>query len=145
MVAATEYKRKPILTLNPLLQRLFLDHDIIFHLLTVLKKFKKILSKVLNTFENIMENGANFQFSIIFSNTRYFQLSVKRHYYGGKLRQVICIWHQLNCLGCLLVKQFRPRSDCSLRSSVIKVQTVCLYTYISQYCQQICAADTLSR
>ena len=32
---------------------LFLDHDIIS-----MKKFKKNLSSVLNTFENIMENGA---------------------------------------------------------------------------------------
>ena len=41
---------------NPLLHRLFLDHDIIFYFKT-LKKFKKNLSKVLNNFEN-MENGA---------------------------------------------------------------------------------------
>ena len=49
----------PILTL--LLHRLFLlflDHDIIFFLYTTLKKFKKNLSNVLNTFENSMENGA---------------------------------------------------------------------------------------
>ena len=43
---------------NPLLHRLFLDHDIIFYFKTTLgKKIKKNLSKVLNTFENIMENG----------------------------------------------------------------------------------------
>ena len=34
----------------------FLDHDIIFYFQTTLKKFKKNLSKILNTFEN-MENG----------------------------------------------------------------------------------------
>ena len=39
---------------NPLLHRLFLDHDIIFYFWTTLKKFKKNLS----IFENIMENGA---------------------------------------------------------------------------------------
>ena len=37
---------------------LFLDHDIIFYFLTMLKKCNKNLSKVLNTFENVMENGA---------------------------------------------------------------------------------------
>ena len=37
---------------------LFLDHDIIFYFLTTLEIFKKNLSQVLNTFENIMENGA---------------------------------------------------------------------------------------
>ena len=43
---------------NPLQHRLFLDHDIIFYFLTMLKKFNKNLSEVLNTFTNIMENGA---------------------------------------------------------------------------------------
>ena len=42
---------------NPLLHRLFLDHDIIFYFKTMLKKFNEILSEVLLTFE-IMENGA---------------------------------------------------------------------------------------
>ena len=37
------------------------------------KKIKKILSKVLNTFENIMENGANAPFIIVFSNMLYFK------------------------------------------------------------------------
>ena len=45
--------------INPLLHRLFLDHDIIFYFYTTLKKkIKKNLSKVLNTFEHIMENEA---------------------------------------------------------------------------------------
>ena len=44
--------------INPLLHRLFLDHDIIFYFKLKLKKIKKQLSKVLNTFENIMKNGA---------------------------------------------------------------------------------------
>ena len=43
---------------NPFLHRLFLDHDIISYFETTLKKIKKNLSKVLNSFENIMENGA---------------------------------------------------------------------------------------
>ena len=41
---------------NLLLYRLFLDHDIIFYIKTTLKKFNKNFSKVLNTFENMMEN-----------------------------------------------------------------------------------------
>ena len=44
--------------INPLLCRLFLDHDFIFYFKTTLKKIKKKLRKVLNTFENIMENEA---------------------------------------------------------------------------------------
>ena len=44
--------------LNSLLHKLFLDHDIVFYFQTTLKKFKKNVSEVLNTFENIMENGA---------------------------------------------------------------------------------------
>ena len=36
---------------NPLLHRLFLDHDIIFY-------FKTTLKKIQITFENIIENGA---------------------------------------------------------------------------------------
>ena len=43
---------------NPLLHRLFLDHNIIFYFYTALKKFKKNVSQVLKTFENIIENGA---------------------------------------------------------------------------------------
>ena len=43
---------------NPLLHRLFLDQNIIFYVKTTLKRFKKNLSHVLNTLENIMENGA---------------------------------------------------------------------------------------
>ena len=39
--------------LNSLLHRLFLDHDIIFLFLDNIEKIQ-----VLNTFENIMENGA---------------------------------------------------------------------------------------
>ena len=45
--------------INHLLQRLFLDLDILSYFLTTLKKFKNNLSWVLNAFfENIMENGA---------------------------------------------------------------------------------------
>ena len=37
---------------------LFFDHDIIFYFKTIFKNFKKNFSEVLNTFGNIMENGA---------------------------------------------------------------------------------------
>ena len=37
---------------------LFLDLDIIFYFKTTLKETQEKLSPVLNTFENIMENGA---------------------------------------------------------------------------------------
>ena len=37
---------------------LFLDHEIIFYFKKTLEKIKKKLSKVLNTFESIKENGA---------------------------------------------------------------------------------------
>ena len=36
----------------------FLDHDIIFYFQTTLQNIMKNLSKILNTFENIIENGA---------------------------------------------------------------------------------------
>ena len=51
-----------------------------------IEKFQENLRYVLNSFENIMENGAfalkkaNAPFSIIFANTRYFT-GVKRRYY----------------------------------------------------------------
>ena len=41
---------------NPLLHVLFLDHHFLF--LDNIEKIKKNLRKVLNTFENIIENGA---------------------------------------------------------------------------------------
>ena len=45
--------------INPLLQRLFVDYDIIFFLLLDIEKIQvKFKLKVLNTFGNIMENGA---------------------------------------------------------------------------------------
>ena len=46
---------EPSIDLNPLLNRLFLDHDTIFYFHTSFKNQEKV--KVLNTFENIMENG----------------------------------------------------------------------------------------
>ena len=59
--------------INPLLFRLFLDHDIIFFFLTTLKKNQEKFKLI--TFENIMEKPsicsfvANALFSIIFPNT----------------------------------------------------------------------------
>ena len=43
---------------NPLLHRLFLDYDIFSIFRQYPKTIQKNLSQVLNTFENIMENGA---------------------------------------------------------------------------------------
>ena len=73
--------------INPLLHRLFLDHDIIsifrqhrkknhVNLSKVLRTFeniKKNLSKVLHTFENIMENRTFAPFSLIFHKCILFQ------------------------------------------------------------------------
>ena len=42
---------------NPVLHRLFLDHDIILFLDSIEKKSRKFKLKTLNTFQNIMENG----------------------------------------------------------------------------------------
>ena len=57
-VVAFHYQLYLATSFNPLLHRLFLDHDIIFYFSTTFKKFKRILSKVLNTFESIMVNIA---------------------------------------------------------------------------------------
>ena len=54
--------------LNPLLHRLFLGHDIIFYFR---QHQKKNLSKVLNTFENIMENRAWSKCSIFHNIFKY--------------------------------------------------------------------------
>ena len=45
---------------------------------------------------------------------------------------VVYFYCLLKCCRSFLVKQCRPRSDCSSRSSLIWVYTVCIYTYISQ-------------
>ena len=59
---------------NPLLHRLNLDHDIIFYFWTTLEKLKKKFSKVLNTFQNIMENGAFAQKEQMLHFPEYFQI-----------------------------------------------------------------------
>ena len=53
MTGAFKYEVYMCPCINPLLHRLFLDHDIIFYF-----KQQKKLRYVLNTFENILENGA---------------------------------------------------------------------------------------
>ena len=71
---------------NPLLHRLFLDHDIIFYFWTKLKKIIK-KTKVLNTVENIMENWAlapKSKCSIFHSIFKYIFQRRKKHYYGVK-------------------------------------------------------------
>ena len=58
---------------DPLLHKLFLDHDIIFYFLDNIKKIQEKFKLSLNIFEKIMENGAFApkraiaSFSIIFS------------------------------------------------------------------------------
>ena len=47
-----------MLILYFIVHKLFLDHDIIFYFQITLKNLEKNLRKVLNTIENIMENGA---------------------------------------------------------------------------------------
>ena len=42
-------------------------------------------------------------------------------------------------------KQCGPRSDCSFKSSLIRVYTVCLYAEISLWCPQLNAANELGR
>ena len=42
--------------------------------------------------------------------------------------KVVCFSRLLKCLSCLYGKQGEPRSDCSCRSSLFWVHTVCFYT-----------------
>ena len=43
---------------------------------------------------------------------------------------VVCSSHLLMFLGCLYCKQYRPRSDCSIGSSIIRVHFVCFHETI---------------
>ena len=52
------YVQTFIYCISPKHHRLFLDHDVIFFFQTKLKKIQEIISFVLNTFENNMENEA---------------------------------------------------------------------------------------
>ena len=68
---------------NPLLHRLFLDHDIIFYLETKLKKGKKKFRKVLKIFWK-MEHLLQMSKCSIFHNIFKYMIFQRRqrHYYG---------------------------------------------------------------
>ena len=58
---------------------------------------------------------------------------------------VVCFSRLLKCLRSLYGKQCGPRSDCSYRSSLFWVHTVCFYTKFDSSIGQFFAADDLSR
>ena len=59
--------------------------------------------------------------------------------------KVVCFSHLLKCLRSLYGKQCGPRSDCSYRSSLVWVHTVCFYTQFVSNARQLFAADDFSR
>ena len=59
--------------------------------------------------------------------------------------KVVCFSRLLKCLRNLYGKQCGPRSDCSYRSSLFWVHTVCFYTYFVSNARQSFAADDFSR
>ena len=59
--------------------------------------------------------------------------------------KVVCFSRLLKCLRSLYGKQCGPRSDCSYRSSLFWVHTVCLCTYFISNARQLFAADDFSR
>ena len=59
--------------------------------------------------------------------------------------KVVCFFRLLKCLRRLYGKQCRPRSDCSYRSSLFWVYTVCFYTLFVSKVRQLFAADDFSR
>ena len=59
--------------------------------------------------------------------------------------KVVCFSRLLKCLRSLYGKQCGPRSDCSYRSSLFWVHTVCFYTYLVINVRQLFAADDFSR
>ena len=58
---------------------------------------------------------------------------------------LVCSSCRLKFLGSLICKQYGPRSDCSLVSSLIRVHIVCLHEKSSLKCTWIYAADLQSR
>ena len=58
---------------------------------------------------------------------------------------VVCFSRLLKCLRSLYGKQCGPRSDCSYRSSLFWVHTVCFYTLFVSIVRQSFAADDFSR
>ena len=59
--------------------------------------------------------------------------------------KVVCFSNLLKCLGSLYSKQCGPRSDCSYKSSLFWVHTVCFYTQFVSNVRQLFAADQFSR
>ena len=59
--------------------------------------------------------------------------------------KVVCFSCLLKCLRSLFGKQCGPRSDCSYRSSLFWVHTVCFYTQFVRNVRQLFAADNFSR
>ena len=59
--------------------------------------------------------------------------------------KVVCFSRLLKCLRSLHGKQCVPRSDCSYRSSLLWVHTVCIYTWFVSNVRQLFAADDFSR
>ena len=47
------------------------------------------------------------------------------------LKFALTLLRQLNCPGGISCNKYGPRSDCSLRSSLIRVHSVCLYDIFS--------------
>ena len=59
--------------------------------------------------------------------------------------KVVCFSRLLKCLRSPYGKQCGPRSDCSCRSSLIWVHTVCFYTQFVSNVRQLFPADDFSR
>ena len=59
--------------------------------------------------------------------------------------KVVCFSRLLKCLKSLYGKQCGPRTDCSYRSSLFWVHTVCFYTLFPSNARQLFAADGFSR
>ena len=57
----------------------------------------------------------------------------------------VCFSRLLKCLRNLYGKQCGPRSDCSYRSSLFWVHTVCFYTKFISNVRQLFAAEDFSR
>ena len=59
--------------------------------------------------------------------------------------KVVCFSRLLKCLRSLYGKQCGPRTDCSYRSSLFWVHTVCFYTEFVSNVRQLFATDDFSR
>ena len=59
--------------------------------------------------------------------------------------KVVCLSRLLKCLRRLDCKLCGPRSDCSYRSSLFWVHTVCSYTYFVSNVRQLFATDNFIR